>query len=90
LLISSVLYKIRRKAEGFGRGETPSRGQEKGKSATVRFVELLECWLSVLFCGIWYHEEHNYTKQKSPIFTTLNYRQSLGNLLNYNLVQFTS
>jgi hypothetical protein len=42
-LVSLVLYKTRRKAEGFGRGETPSRGQEKGKSAMVYLVELLEC-----------------------------------------------
>jgi hypothetical protein len=32
---SSVLHKIRRKAQGFGRGETPSRGQKEGKSATI-------------------------------------------------------
>jgi hypothetical protein len=38
----SVLHKIRRKAQGFGRGETPSRGQKEGKSATVYFMVLPE------------------------------------------------
>ena len=47
---SPVLHKIRRKAQGFGRGETPSRGQKVGKSAMVYFMVLPEYWC--LFCGI--------------------------------------
>jgi hypothetical protein len=45
---SSVLHKIRREAQGFGRGETPSRGQKEGKSAMVYFMVLSE--YRCLFC----------------------------------------
>jgi hypothetical protein len=47
---SSVLHKIRRKAPGFGRGETPSSGQKEGKSATVYFMVLPGYWC--LFCFV--------------------------------------
>jgi len=40
IVASSVLHKIRRKAQGFGRGEAPSRGQKEGKSAMVYFMVL--------------------------------------------------
>jgi len=51
---SSVLHKIRREAQGFGRGETPSRGQKDGKSAMVYWY----C-LNIGVCFVfWHHEEH--------------------------------